>query len=279
MDKDTKIADLEAELVALRLEKSMRRMAENKNIELLQQLNRAQIQARHYAKLRRWMTSNVKEGWSEVERIAAVGCYLGWHDFDQYLDSLPECNLGLCSITSSEATHKQKPIVYLAGPDVFRPNAIEYGESLKATAIAYGLDPLFPMDNLISPDSSDPSGDIYSANVRMINSADMVIANLNDFRGPEPDSGTVWEVGYALGLGKRVVGYISSGEILRSRVLASENRADQATGLAAQDSNGLQIEDFGHPLNLMLMHSIHLVIGSFEDACTAAAAKFGTSRS
>lgn len=49
-----------------------------------------------YEKLRRWMTSNVDEGWSEVCNLAAVGCYLGWDEFDKYLDQMPECDLGLC---------------------------------------------------------------------------------------------------------------------------------------------------------------------------------------
>lgn len=49
-----------------------------------------------YRKLRRWMSSNVAEGWTEVERLAAIACYVDWDAFDQYLDDLPECNVGLC---------------------------------------------------------------------------------------------------------------------------------------------------------------------------------------
>ncbi len=48
-----------------------------------------------YHKLRGWMSSNVKEGWTEVERLAAISCYLSWEDFDQYLDELDICNVGL----------------------------------------------------------------------------------------------------------------------------------------------------------------------------------------
>lgn len=51
-----------------------------------------------YRKLRRWMSSNRKEGWTEVEQLAAIAVYLGWDDFDKALDSLPECNIGLCEI-------------------------------------------------------------------------------------------------------------------------------------------------------------------------------------
>lgn len=54
--------------------------------------------AQRYAKLRYWMSSNVKEGWDEVEKLGAIACYLSLDDFDKYLDSLPECNFGLCEI-------------------------------------------------------------------------------------------------------------------------------------------------------------------------------------
>jgi hypothetical protein len=55
-----------------------------------------QIDAERYRKLRKWMSSNVSQGWNEVERLASVGCYVGWDDFDAYLDEMPECNVGLC---------------------------------------------------------------------------------------------------------------------------------------------------------------------------------------
>jgi hypothetical protein len=54
--------------------------------------------AERYAKLRRWMSSNVREGWTEVERLGALACYTSWDDFDAYLDELPECNVGLCHV-------------------------------------------------------------------------------------------------------------------------------------------------------------------------------------
>lgn len=60
--------------------------------------------AKRYAKLRNWMSSNVPEGWQEVERLAAVACYVSWEAFDDYLDNLPECNVGMCERTAPSAT-------------------------------------------------------------------------------------------------------------------------------------------------------------------------------
>lgn len=53
--------------------------------------------ATRYKKLRNWMSSNVKEGWNVVCQPGAVAAWQGWDDFDEYLDSLPECDMGLCS--------------------------------------------------------------------------------------------------------------------------------------------------------------------------------------
>jgi hypothetical protein len=59
-------------------------------------LERDEKDAERYRKLRRWMTSNVAEGWTQVENLASVGCYIGWHEFDAHLDRMPVCNVGLC---------------------------------------------------------------------------------------------------------------------------------------------------------------------------------------
>ena len=59
--------------------------------------------AARYEKLRRWMASNVQEGWKEVENLAAIACYAGFSEFDQALDALPECSVGLCSFPAKQA--------------------------------------------------------------------------------------------------------------------------------------------------------------------------------
>jgi nucleoside 2-deoxyribosyltransferase len=156
--------------------------------------------------------------------------------------------------------------LYIAGPDVFEPDPINVGTRLKDLAHWYGFTPLYPMDNAVSTIDPNPSLTIFQGNANMIRQADIVVANLNPFRGTEPDSGTVWEVGYALGLGKRVIGHIKSDQTMLARVLASQGSSADTPG-PYLDTNGCSIENFGHPLNLMLMHSIeHLVIGDFEIA-------------
>lgn len=161
-----------------------------------------------------------------------------------------------------------KKRVYIAGPDVFYPDAVAHGEALKSIAAQFNLEGLFPLDATI--DSATPphlkSRLIADANRKLLESADLVVANLRPFRGPEPDSGTVWECGYAAGRGIRVIGYHPP-----TASYAATVRAKLGLPLGVErDAEGLLIEDFGTPLNLMLAHSMALVVGDFTMACRLA---------
>jgi nucleoside 2-deoxyribosyltransferase len=136
--------------------------------------------------------------------------------------------------------------IYLAGWDVFKPNAREEGEKLKALCAKYGFEGLYPLDN-----ECESADEIYHGNIGLLKSADYVIANVNAFRGSEPDSGTAFEIGYAASMGKRVISYISESRPMIEWV---------------KDENGFSVEDFGFPVNLMIAVGSELVIGTAEDA-------------
>ncbi len=87
--------------------------------------------------------------------------------------------------------------VYLAGPEVFLPDAIEIGRRKKELCARYGFEGLFPFDNEIEPKEAGEGTDkvIYQANERMIRRADLGICNLTPFRGANADVGTVFELG------------------------------------------------------------------------------------
>jgi nucleoside 2-deoxyribosyltransferase len=146
--------------------------------------------------------------------------------------------------------------VYIAGPDVFRPDALDWAAAVRAQCRALGFEALIPLDG-----NASTAVGIYANNIEMIRVADVVIANLNPFRGVEPDSGTCFEVGFALALGKRVIGYIRSPELLRERVERLQGRPLDLHGDFALDANGLRVEDFGLTLNLMLAVPVELVAG------------------
>ena len=100
--------------------------------------------------------------------------------------------------------------LYLAGPDVFRPDAAEHGRRLVALCADYGFAGVFPLADTLPELASPPAvaAHIWRANIAHIEACDAVVANLDFFRGPEPDSGTCFEIGYAVARGKPVVGYV-----------------------------------------------------------------------
>lgn len=106
-------------------------------------------------------------------------------------------------------------IVYLAGPDVFDANPIAVGEEKKRICKSYGYTGLYPLDNEIPHQESkeELAHLIFEGNVRYICMCNMVIANLNNFRGA-CDSGTMWEIGYALSIGKIVIVYAEDVSVI-----------------------------------------------------------------
>jgi nucleoside 2-deoxyribosyltransferase len=109
----------------------------------------------------------------------------------------------------------------------------------------------YPLDSPIDATLPDASKAIYKANRELIDGADAVLANLRDFRGFEPDSGTVWEVAYALAKGKTVIGYLpTAASILQRMGNIPQDGVDEA---------GCTVENFGLPLNLMLAHSLSAI--------------------
>jgi nucleoside 2-deoxyribosyltransferase len=138
--------------------------------------------------------------------------------------------------------------IYLAGPDVFLPNAKEHGEMLKKKCQEFGYQGLFPLDNEIQGQTLEEIAiNIKKANIDLIIECDIVIANLSPFRGPEPDSGTVWEVGYAQALGKTVIAYSTDTRDLKTKTIDIMNLDKEAL----RDEKNLEIEDFGLTHNLM----------------------------
>ena len=147
--------------------------------------------------------------------------------------------------------------VYLAGPEVFYPDARAHGRRMQAVCREAGFTGLFPLDAKIPALPDGQSLAIYEANRALIERADAVVANLRDFRGVEPDSGTVWEVSHALARGKPVVGYCPTAATIVQRVQASPH----GKLFDAQCA----VEDFGLPLNLMLAHSLTAIAYGSEE--------------
>jgi nucleoside 2-deoxyribosyltransferase len=174
-----------------------------------------------------------------------------------------------------------QPRAYLAGPDVFRPDAAAVGERKKALCQAHGLQGLFPLDG-----EADPAQDrvatglaIFRANVSLILSCDLVIAEMTPFRGPSMDVGTAFEIGFAHALGLPVFGYSADVRPYVERVAEWNGRPVVGVDDTLRDRDGLIVEDFGMAENLMIWGALVAPLSpSFETAVIAAARLIGTSR-
>lgn len=149
--------------------------------------------------------------------------------------------------------------VYLAGFDVFRPDADVVFADLCAEARRLGLTPLAPSDCEPAPagaGAAEAAAHIFQCNLAKLREADAVIANLAPFRGDEPDSGTVFEVGFAVATQIPVVGYGLMPGSYADRVKSSRPCERDDGGQLRETKSGMLVEDFGLPLNLMLSCSM-----------------------
>jgi nucleoside 2-deoxyribosyltransferase len=147
--------------------------------------------------------------------------------------------------------------VYLAGPDVFLPDALAIGQRKQAICDRHGVIGLYPLDNKVDLAAADASLRIFRANEAMMDEADAIIANLTPFRGAGADPGTVYELGYMAGRGRLCLAYCNDPEIYAERV-ARFTTVTSASDKRLIDRDGLTVEDFGLPDNLMMIHALDL---------------------
>src|SRR6266571_75331 len=200
---------------------------------------------------------------------------------------------------------QRKPKLYLAGPDVFRPDPLAHAEQQRALCAQYGFTPLHPVDNgpafgaqsvaalmrlykAVRLYHTDPrpalmalpseamrcAMKIYLGNIKYVRECDIVVANCNAFRGALVDDGTAYELGLGNGLGKPTYGYIETALPAVQNVLERYPCTIPADGVPMDQDGYLVIDDFGTAISLMLECGIllsggRLVEGSFEDCLRA----------
>lgn len=131
--------------------------------------------------------------------------------------------------------------MYLAGPEVFLPDAAAVAAAKQRICARHGLLGVHPLDaetGLVTEDLAAPDRGLalYDALVDQLDGCTAGIANLTPFRGPSADVGTAWEVGYLLGRGRPVVAYTNVTTHYAARV----------------EPDGLQVEAHDLADNLML---------------------------
>jgi nucleoside 2-deoxyribosyltransferase len=146
--------------------------------------------------------------------------------------------------------------IYLAGPDVFLPDAIEMGRRKREICARHGVSGLYPLDNVIDLKAADASLNIFKGNEAMMDAADAIIANLTPFRGPGADPGTAYELGYMAGRRKFCLGYCNDPSLYADRVHRDAKTVSRGGRLI--DADGLTVENFGLRDNLMMIHALDL---------------------
>lgn len=150
--------------------------------------------------------------------------------------------------------------VYLSGPDVFLPNALEIIGRKAALCVEFGFQANLPDDTKARcrppATPTDTSRLIYEANLSMMETSDFGVFNLTPFRGPSADVGTVFELGMMTGLGKPAFGYTNIPGDYITRI-APRQVLDPKAG-EWTDEDDLHIENYGNADNLMIDGAIAL---------------------
>jgi nucleoside 2-deoxyribosyltransferase len=145
--------------------------------------------------------------------------------------------------------------IYLAGPEVFLPNAREILQLKRELTRAAGLVPVSPGDTSVPPltDRHALGLTISRIDEELMDGADAIIANLTPFRGLAADTGTCFELGYMCARGKPAFGYtnIADDHYARTLALYAGTIVTGADG-HKRGPDGLSVEDFDMVDNLML---------------------------
>jgi nucleoside 2-deoxyribosyltransferase len=175
------------------------------------------------------------------------------------------------------ARHRpMKPKIYLAGPSVFYPDWEAQANAMKAACAARGAIGLYPKDNQgdLPATPFERGFAIFEVDRDMVVECDGLVADFTPFRGPSADSGTVWELGFAQGLGRAVAAF-------------SRDRRDYGVRLNETFADDLQRAhgSFAMADNVMLVGSNlagrperraqtdHGLFGTFEEALDAVLAE------
>lgn len=160
-------------------------------------------------------------------------------------------------------TSRRRLRVYLAGPEVFFPDAIAQGAEKKRLCAEAGFEGVYPLDNSVDTAGLSPEAIarvISHGNEALMRSADLLVANCTPFRGVSMDAGTAFEIGFMRALGQPVFGYSNVAADYARRV-----RETPAAAQAAWDAQTRQadVENFGLAENLMIAIAVLDSAGRF----------------
>lgn len=100
--------------------------------------------------------------------------------------------------------------IYIAGPECFYTYGYDQLVAMKAKAESLGFSVTLPNNDPLDMENEDlqKRADSIFANLKKVMlDTTAIVADLEAYRGAEPDSGTIYEIGMAYAKGARCYGY------------------------------------------------------------------------
>ena len=144
------------------------------------------------------------------------------------------------------------PTIYLAGPEVFLPDAMAVMGEKRRLAAQYGFTVTGPGpdENAVKSTAPLTAHAIYERNHKAMAASDYCLANITPFRSISGDVGTVYEIGFMIALGRKVWAYSNDHRPYGARVWSDWYNESGPQALTGKD--GLAIETYGMADNLMI---------------------------
>lgn len=126
---------------------------------------------------------------------------------------------------------------------------MKVAEAKKLLCAKYGFEGVFPLDTELELSGLSPEQQaekIFTANTELMDSCDLIVADMTPYRGESMDVGTAFEMGYMSAQGKPVYGYsnVSDNFAVRSAKLLKLSERLSEPGVF-EDEDGMRIESFG----------------------------------
>lgn len=159
----------------------------------------------------------------------------------------------------------EKPIVYLAGFERYQENGEDIFRKMKDLCRRNGLEAVCPLDQAPGVERMKTENPyVWAANVwdncqQHVRNCDLVIANLNNYRGYEISNDVAFECGMGFQLNKKLYGYMDNTDKLIHKIPHLGEKKEY------RDQTGSNVENFDYPANLMFGSSMTIFQGTFEE--------------
>lgn len=168
----------------------------------------------------------------------------------------------------------EKPQVYLATLTRYDEDAKEKYEIMKKLCNKYGLEAIVPTDwadevvEIKTDNLYLKTANIFDNYQQHVRNCDIIIADVNNYKGYECSNDVAFECGMGFQLGKKLYGFMDDARAMKDRIPHLGEAREY------RDMCGCNVENFNYPLNLMLGCSLKVFEGNFEKVIKEIAADF-----